>query len=121
MNKIIAVIIPIAALLLFVGVMQGACYYLSSHQTRNAMNEYMGLVENDLQAQQWEKASSDLQGLDSIWEKSIPWLQFHAEMVAIDDIKKNMARLRGAIEAQDQPLSLVEISELEEHWENLKN
>jgi len=120
-KKIIAVIIPIAALLLFVGIMQGACYYLSSRQSRDAMTEYIGLVESDLQSQQWERASSDLQGLDSTWEKSIPRLQYHAEMGAIDDIKKNVARLRGAIEAQDQPLSLVEINELEEHWENLKN
>jgi len=121
MRKWACYLIPIVSLIIFVVVMQGGLYFMCSRSVKGAVPQYINQVETDLHAQRWDVAQEDLHGLDLAWKKVIPIIQFHAEMDAIDGIKENIARLNGSIEAQDLGLSLAELDELAEHWENLKN
>jgi hypothetical protein len=101
--------------------MQGGCYYISSFTDKNIIPQHIELVKNDLKTERWDNAQEDLHHLDLAWKRAVPSLQFHAEMDAIDGIQENLARLSGSIDAQDLGLALAELSELAEHWENLKN
>lgn len=121
MRKLASYVVPIFTLIIFVLVMQGGYYYITSLADKNTIPQYIDIIENDIKADRWDRAQVDLTNLDSAWKKAIPKVQFHAEMDAIDGIKENMARLSGSIDAKDLGLSLAELHELAEHWENLKN
>jgi hypothetical protein len=113
--------IPIFTLIIFVAIMQGGYYYITSLSNKNDIPQYIERLNNDLKYSHWDTAREDLQHLDVAWKKAVPRLQFHAEMDAIDSIKADLARLSGSIDAQDLEGALPELRELAEHWENLKN
>ncbi|PKM78679.1 MAG: hypothetical protein CVU90_01385 [Firmicutes bacterium HGW-Firmicutes-15] len=121
MRKWISYVVPIVTLVIFILIMQGGYYYITSMSDKNTIPQYISIVENDVKADRWDNAKEDLNNLDLAWKKAIPKVQFHAEMDAIDGIKENLARLSGSIDAKDLGLSLAELRELAEHWENLKN
>ncbi len=121
MKKWACYLIPIVSLIVFVLIMQGGCYFISSQSDKDAIPQYIDQTETDLKAGNWDIAHEDLQRLDLAWKKVIPRIQFHAEMDAMDGIKEDIARLNGSIDAEDLGLSLAELAELSEHWENLKN
>jgi hypothetical protein len=120
-RKLVAYVIPIVTLVIFVFIMQGGYYYISSMADKNTIPNYIERIEVDIKTARWENAREDLDSLNSTWKKAVPKVQFHAEMDAIDGIKENLARLSGSIDAEDLGLALVELRELAEHWENLKN
>ncbi len=121
MKRFVSYLIPIVSLVLFVFIMQGGYYYITSLTDKNAIPQHIELVKNDLKAERWDNAQENLDNLNLAWKKTIPSIQIHAEMNAIDSIKENIARLSGSIEAKDLGLALAELSELSEHWDNLKN
>lgn len=121
MKKMVSYLIPLVTLLIFVFIMQGGYYLVSSMTDKNDIPDYINQVENDIRNAHWDQAREDLDRLDSAWKKAVPRVQFHAEMDAIDDIKENLARLSGSLDAEDLGLALTELRELAEHWENLKN
>jgi len=121
MNKIASYLIPAVTLAVFVMIMQGGYYYISSGTDRHDFNRYVNQIENEIKSSQWDMARKDLQSLDSVWKKEIPRIQFHAEMDEIDSIKADLARLSGSIDVEDPEGALPELRELAEHWENLKN
>ena len=49
----------------------------------------------------------------------VPRIQFSVERDIIMDISLNLARLRGAIEAEDKPGALMELSEVHQLWQAL--
>ncbi|MDD4170987.1 MAG: DUF4363 family protein [Syntrophomonas sp.] len=121
MRKWVSYLIPIVSLILFIVVMQGGGYYLTSLSDRDIIPAYVEQVNMDLRAERWDDARENLNRLDLAWKKTIPKIQYHAEMDAIDGIKMNISRLNGSIDARDLGLSLAELNELSEHWENLTN
>ena len=54
-----------------------------------------------------------------MWDKVVNRVQFSAERNELDDLSMSIARLKGAIQAQDKPTGLTELSEAYEHWKNL--
>jgi hypothetical protein len=121
MKKLTFYLIPVVTLLSFVFIMQGGYYFLTSRADKNDITNYINQVENDMKNAHWDQAQENLDLLNSAWKKTVPRVQYHAEMNAIDGIKENLARLSGSIDAQDLGLALTELRELAEHWENLKN
>ena len=51
--------------------------------------------------------------------KGYKGIQFSSERDEINAFTMNVARLRGAIRAQDKAISLSELSEAFEHWKQL--
>jgi len=121
MKKWASYLIPIISLVIFVFIMEGGCYFISSRSDKDAIPQYINQIEIDLNSERWDNAREDVNRLDLAWKKAIPRIQFHAEMDAIDGIKEDIARLNGAIDAKDLGISLAELAELAEHWENLKS
>ncbi len=112
---------PFLVLILFVFIMEGGLYFMFPRSTKDAIPQYISQIETDLKTEQWDAALQDLQNLNLSWKKVVPIIQVHAEMDEIDDIKADIARLNGSIEAKDLGLALSELDELAEHWRNLKN
>ena len=54
-------------------------------------------------------------------EQIIHRIQFGSEREEINDLSKNIARLRGAAQAKDRTSSLVELSEAYHHWKNIES
>lgn len=120
-RKWVSYLIPLLTIILFIVVMEGGYYYVTSLDDRNTMPDYIQQVNEDLRTDQWDDARESLDRLELEWNKNVPRIQYHAEMDAIENIEEDIARLKGAIDAQDLGLSLAEISALSEHWENLTN
>jgi len=77
------------------------------------------IVMQDINQENWEAAIQNTDHLNSVWNKVINRVQFSAERNQIDDLSMSIARLRGAIQAQDKTSGLLELSEAYEHWESL--
>lgn len=118
-RKIIHYLIPLAALLVFIFIMQGGIYKLGSQNNKNEVCLYKGLLTQDIQNEQWAAAADDLNKLEKGWIKLIPRLEFHAEMNAIEGIEMSLGRLEGWIAARDKGGALAELGEINELLNNL--
>ena len=122
MRKALLYAVSIIILIIFGFVMEGGIYLLfSSREDRAQLPLYIEKLEQDISGSRWEEAGQDLGKLNHSWNKTLPTIQFHAEMDVIDRTKMSLARLGGSLKAKDKGGALAEIWEIREHLNNLKN
>ena len=67
----------------------------------------------------WDKATRDIKETQSIWDKVVKRVQFSVERDEINNLQHSLARLKGYIEARDQPGAFAELEEVKETWNDL--
>lgn len=76
-------------------------------------------IIQDVNTGEWEEVSKGTEELDRIWKKVIFRVQFSSEKDEINYLSTNIARLRGAILAEDKADALIELKEAYNHWKQL--
>lgn len=121
MRKLFIIIIPIVILLIFVFIM------FSGNILKKPLgkdDDIPGSIDNIIDAidnEAWDEANSKLDDLEMAWDKVIFRVQFGSERDEINSLSTNIARLRGALKAEDKAGALIEIYEAYDHWEELGN
>ena len=80
-----------------------------------AINDLIEAVSNDY----WDEADAKLKNLAEAWDKVLIRVQFSSERDEINKINACIARLKGAVMAQDKADALMELHEAYSHWEDL--
>ena len=119
MRKFMVVALPIVTLVLFIMVMLSGDILKQPLVGDDNVPQSIETVVQDINHENWAAANQATDNLSRVWDKIVTRVQFSAERNEIDDLNMNIARLKGAIQAQDKPTGLTELSEAYEHWKNL--
>lgn len=111
--------IPIVTLILFVLLMLSGDFLKKSFGNDDNIPLSIEAVIEDIKNENWEDAKKDTDALNEAWDKIINRVQYSSERNEINDFSVSLARLRGAIEAQDKSGGLQELNEAYEHWNDL--
>ncbi|HZK53563.1 MAG TPA: DUF4363 family protein [Desulfosporosinus sp.] len=119
MRKFIVIALPIVTLVLFVLVMQSGDILKQPLVGDDNVPQAIETVIQDINHENWEAATQNTENLKRAWDKVVNRVQFSGERNVIDALTVNIARLQGAVQAQDKATGLTELSEAYEHWKNL--
>ncbi len=108
--------IPVITIVLFISVMLSGYFLKRSIGNEPGVPDSINAVINEVIAGNWPEASKKTLALSNLWDKIVSRVQFSSERDEINAFGVNLARLKGAIEAQDKSGSLQELSEAYEHW-----
>jgi hypothetical protein len=121
MRKFLVIAIPVVALVLFILVMLSGDFLKESFGSDDNIPKSLEIVTQDIANENWEAAKVHTENLSTAWNKVIQRVQYSSERDEINAFSMNLARLRGAILAQDKNNGLTELSEAYEHWNELGN
>lgn len=119
MRKFLIITIPIVALALFVCIMLSGTFLKTSLEHTDDFPMKIESLMEDIKNEDWDSIVTKIDELEGMWNKIIHRIQFGSEREEINDLSKNIARLRGAAQAKDRTSSLVELSEAYHHWKNI--
>lgn len=119
MRKFLVYTIPIITLVIFVLIMQSGDFLKKPFGNEGSIPEKLESMIQDLKDENWDSAANHWTSLNEDWEKVVKRIQFSTERSEINDFSTSIARLRGAIEAQDKSSGLQMLYQAHEHWEDL--
>lgn len=119
MRKILAYAVPILILLIFMLIMHSGLFLKEPLNQTDDFADYLDAVQDHVMAEQWAQAAANLRHLKNAWRQIINRVQFSVEKDEITRLSANLARMGGAITAQDQGGAMVEIGEAREFWYEL--
>lgn len=121
MRKFLVTIIPIITLILFVLIMISGNILKKplgkDDDIPQSINDMIEAVNNE----SWKEADNNLKSLKKAWDKVVIRLQFGAERDEINYMSTSIARLQGAIQAEEKSDALMELYEAYDHWNELGN
>jgi hypothetical protein len=121
MRRLLIIAIPVATLLLFI------CIMFSGNILKKPLGEDDNIpksIDDIIEAvnnEAWDEANGKFRSLESAWDKLIFRVQFGSERDEINKLSTSIARLKGAMEAEDKAESLMELYEAYNHWDRLGN
>lgn len=119
MRKFMVVAIPTAIIILFVLVMHSAKILKkplgNDDDISGSLDNMIDNVNNEL----WKEADDNLLKLNKAWEQVMFRVQFSSGKDEIYKLDTSIARLQGAVEAEDKAGALMEIYEIYKHWDEL--
>lgn len=119
MRRFLVIAIPIVTLIFFVLVMVSGDFLKQSPGEKDNIPQAIEMIIQDVNNENWEAAGKNVDHLSRAWEKVVKRVQFSSERNEINDFSINIARLRGAIQAQDKSSGLQELNEAYAHWKFL--
>ncbi len=112
--------VPVVILAVFVAAMNSAPYLKRSFGPHDDVPGLMAAVEAHVAAGRWDQARTDVERLIAAWETVTERIQFSVGRDKLTRISANLARLRGAVMAEDRAGALVELGEAWEQWDSLE-
>lgn len=119
MRKFLTIAIPILTIILFICIMQSSRFLKKSFGKDDDIAQCIEKITEMVEQDDWEDARKGVDDLDKAWEKVKTRVQFSAERDEVNNITTNIARLSGAIEAEDQGNAFMELKACYNHWENI--
>lgn len=110
-------VLLMTALSLFV--MNGYSYFSKPHDASDNVPAHFAALRNSVEQQQWDAAEQQYQFLDQAWYNLKPRIQFSVEKDEMISIDLSLARLGSCIQLRERTLAMIELSEIESHWQDL--
>ncbi len=111
--------IPVILLLLFLAVMTSDWLLKRPFSDHDDVQLHLADLREAVLAEQWAEAEAGWDKLQIAWKLVSARVQFSAERSEMEGLSFALARLQGAILAQDKSDALIELAEAEEHWRDL--
>lgn len=121
LRKFLVLTIPIVTLVLFVLVMFSGDFLKYPLGQDDNIPEAIATVMQDVNNENWDRARQSTDHLEKAWDKVVKRIQFSLERDEINAFSTSLARLQGALQAQDKSAMLIELNEAYEHWRDLGN
>lgn len=119
MRKFLVVSIPIVTMILFILFMISGSFLKQPFGEDDNVPKAIEIVIQDIVNENWAEAGKNTDQLIKAWEKVLNRVQFSSERNEINDLSISLARLRGAVQAQDKASGLEELYAAYEHWQDL--
>lgn len=121
MRRFLIIVIPIITMIIFVFIMLSGTILKKPF---GKFDDVPGSIDDIIAAvndEDWDDAANKLNGLEKAWDKVIFRVQFSSERDEINKLSTCIARLKGAVTAQDKAGALMELYEAHNHWVELGN
>lgn len=112
-------VVPIMALLLFLLVMTSDWWLKRPLGQDDDVQLYFQRVRDSVAREDFVQAAAEWEKLRAAWRLVAIRVQFSVERDQLQGLTVSLARLQGAIMAEDQAGALIELAEAEEHWRDL--
>lgn len=119
MRKFLVISIPIVTIAIFMLIMLSGEFLKKPMGKDDNIPEVIQTLTNNIKDEKWQEAAVNTERLSEVWKKIVKRVQFSSERDEINGFTMNVARLRGAIIAEDKASSLAELEEAYEHWKQL--
>jgi hypothetical protein len=119
LRRVVLYIIPVLTLAAVVLFLNGGQYLKKPVEDTNDFPRCLQLLKEDINNEDWEAAGSDLDKLQASWNRVLTRIQYGVNRNEVHQINIRISRIRGAIQARDKTAALIEINELENHWNAL--
>ena len=121
MRRFLIIVIPIVTLLLFVFIMISGNILKKPFGEDDNIPKAIDDIIKDVKNEAWEEAGHGLETLNKAWDKVLFRIQFGSERDEINQFNTSLARLQGAVEAEDISGALMELYEVYSCWDGLGN
>ncbi|KAJ50113.1 putative Mrr-cat superfamily restriction endonuclease [Clostridium tetanomorphum] len=119
MRKFLVISIPIVTLVFFIVVMLSGNYLKRPLGKDDNVPESIGIVMENVNKEEWKEAYKNTEQLYDAWNKVIKRVQFSSERDEINALSASIARIKGAVSAQDKASALIELNAAYEHYNGL--
>lgn len=120
MKKVRRYIIPTLVLILFIAIMTSGGFLKRSFSNIDDVNGSIEVLKKDVINENWKQAEIDFKKLKVAWRKVEKRVQFSVERDEMNMIDTNIARIGGALSVRDKSSSVIELSEITNHWNELE-
>ncbi|MBB2183221.1 DUF4363 family protein [Lachnospiraceae bacterium MD1] len=121
MRRFLTVAIPTFSIAIFICIMLSSGYLKKPFGEKDNISQFIYDIKQAVANEEWDVASNKIEILNSAWKDMIFRIQFSSERDEINYLSTSIARLRGAIEAEDKAFALVELNEAYNYWVNIGN
>lgn len=111
-RKILAYSLPVIIIMLFWVIMLSPLLFKGEQVTQQLELLYMDINNED-----WETAEKNHALLQEAWHKTILRIQFGENRDDINELNRNLVRLKGLIMAKDKANALSELIEADYRWQ----
>lgn len=119
MRKFIAITIPILLITIFIGIMTSGSYLKKTRNSNDNVEACLNGVVEKVKTEKWDEAMEETKKLEAAWRTVVKRVQYSSEIDQIIPVSVNIARIKGAIEAKDKSIALVELSEAYENFNEI--
>jgi len=113
-RTIMAYLIPALVLLFFLAIMLSPLLFKG-----NKVTQQIELLSTDLDQENWSAAAKNHAVLEDEWRKTIKRIQFGENRDDINELSRNIIRLKGLIKVKDQASAISELIEADFRWQTL--
>ncbi|QTM98774.1 DUF4363 family protein [Sediminibacillus dalangtanensis] len=119
MKKFLLYFIPLLTLSVFIAVMNSGAFLKQPLGKDDRLYESIQLIEAGVKNKDWSKVKTETAKMEKAWDKIARRIQFSVEKEQLLEIDGTIARIRGAVEAEDDQSVLEEIYYYYGQWEQL--
>lgn len=119
MRRFLVISIPIVTIALFLLIMLSENFLKKPLTGDDDIQASIDAIKKDIENDNWSEAGKKTEQLSGTWDKIAKRVQFSAEKDEINGFYMSIARLKGAVAAQDKSDAYMELNEAYEHWENI--
>lgn len=116
MRKLLAFLFPLLILTVFILIMNSNLYFKQLKNSEESFPKYMESARENIRNAQWQEAEDNIKKAEAVWLQLVAKLQFSVERDEINQLDKSLARLKGAVSAQDKGEAMADLNEVIEHW-----
>ncbi len=120
MRKWLHMVLPIAFILLTVGLMVSGFWLKEPMGQSDDVFGAFKSMEKLVVAEDWERAKKAHKRAEQAWDVVSNRIQFSVERESMLEIAASLARSKGGIESQDKQAVLSEIYYFYDLWDNLR-
>lgn len=113
-KKIIAFLLSIIVISFFLIIMLSPLLFKG-----NGVAEQIEILTADISNENWDIAAKNYPLLEQEWHKAMQRIQFGENRDDINELNRNIVRLKGLIMVQDKNNALSELIEAEHRWSSI--
>ncbi|MGI6145062.1 MAG: DUF4363 family protein [Clostridia bacterium] len=113
-RKIIATLLPIIVIMFFLVIMLSPFLFKG-----NKVAQQIELLTADISKEDWPSANKNYTVLEQEWYKTIQRIQFGENRDDLNELTRNIVRLKGLIKSEDKNNALSELIEAEFRWNSI--
>ncbi|QKS69954.1 DUF4363 family protein [Paenalkalicoccus suaedae] len=118
-RKILLYLIPTAFVIISLVIMTSGSWLKHSFTDSDDVSGYLSATSSFVVSEEWSEAVRNAEQLDSAWHEVLARIQYSVERDDLATITETIARVQGAIAAEDRASAMIEISLLERLWEDV--
>lgn len=119
MTKKLLIFGSITMMVIFIAIMGSGAFLKKPITGNDDLIKEITLVEKSVKKNNWNEANNSVEQGFVKWEKIKNRIQFSVEREFIDEIERELAVLKGTVQAKDMKTAITTVEKIKIIWEDL--